>query len=345
MRLCSLCLQVSIFAQLLSTPPPLSPARFRAKHARLDKHVETLQADASLADNNDIQRAMGAFPENKKNIAIIAKAGRSRDWKTARAAFQSTNPKGVVTYNAILTTARRCGRFKDARIIFSEMCDVGVAKSPITYNVMVDMLGKCGRYKEAWDLWNNYQASGVFPRDSRTLLIAYTALATATSNSGLTDVVNRTLVLLKEVEEAGVQPDLQLYTTVLSACKVVRDAETARSLFEELRWRDIKLTSVTYSTLLGAHTGQPLNVLQTLVSEMQADGIAMDEYVLEEYLLAILGTGLLRSSTDVDVKSMITSQLQQVEDARFQAIVSLVQHAKNTGIRLTRLVRWVEDRI
>merc|ERR1712232_1463759 len=77
----------------------------------------------AVANENENITAATKFrtPEENALTAKITSLGRSQNWHDAYVLFKQAEQKDLVLYNAILSVARRCGKFREACSIFPEM--------------------------------------------------------------------------------------------------------------------------------------------------------------------------------------------------------------------------------
>eukprot|EP00931_Biecheleriopsis_adriatica_P074577 TRINITY_DN48606_c0_g1_i1.p1 TRINITY_DN48606_c0_g1~~TRINITY_DN48606_c0_g1_i1.p1 ORF type:complete len:363 (+),score=55.08 TRINITY_DN48606_c0_g1_i1:99-1187(+) len=328
--------------QLFSSPKGSGNAWIDKQRNRekLDIRIST-NAATSLNENITFYNH-GRTPEQIVLTAKLASWAKTRNWKDAYALFtkEVSRHKDTVLFDAILNVARQCGKFREAQAVFFEMRKQKVTRSPVTYNIMVDVLGKCRKLEAALELWSEYKASECFPSEPKTILIAYAALGNAAAKAGN---VSMSLSMLEEVKQSGVvQPNEVLYGTALDACKQIGDRQTALFLLEEIRNSGLKTNTVMYASAIAAHRGAPLRVLNTLLSDMEAEGVATNEYVVDAYVLAVLGTSPTGKGK---LEAQIKKQMDIIDPERAAAISSALFDAQMKGIRFTMIMKLIMDEI
>ncbi|KAL2548381.1 putative pentatricopeptide repeat-containing protein [Forsythia ovata] len=166
-------------------------------------------------------------------------------------------PSGLDTSvaNSIVDMYLKCGLTEEAERLFVDMSE----KNVISYTVMITGYGKYGLGKEAIDLFKKMQQDNIEPDD-----VTYLALLSACSHSGLVEESHRYFTQLcnsyrikprvehyacmvdilgragrlKEaknlIEKMPLRPNIGIWQTLLSACRVHKNVEIGREVGEIL---------------------------------------------------------------------------------------------------------------
>lgn len=328
-------------SKLFSMPKASGNVWMEKERNREARHL-LIRTDAVANENKDVTSAYKfRTPEQIELTAKLASLGKSRAWTQAYTIFKQAEQKDTALFNAILSVARRCRKFEESLDLFLEMGKHKITQDPITYAIMIDVSGKCNRLDSAQGLWSEYKASGCFPKnDPKTVLISYAAIGNAAAKAGN---VSMSIALLEEVKTTGVvMPNNVLYGIALNACQQAGDGQTAQLLLEEIRSSGIKTNAVMYASAIGANQGAPLEIVNNLLSTMQAEGVAADEYVVESYVLTLLG---ISPKARINPKLQIKKQFEAVDPNRVAAISSALFDAQAAGVPFTTKMNLVMDEL
>lgn len=168
-------------------------------------------------------------------------------------------PKGYApntrTYTTLMKGYMNAGRVSDTVRMLEAMRrldDKGSHPDHVSYTTVVSALVKVGYMDRAREVLAEMTRIGV-PAN----LITYNVLLKGYCKQLQIDKARE---LLKEmVDDAGIQPDVVSYNTLIDGCILVDDSAGALSFFNEMRARGIAPTKISYTTLMKAfaYSGQP----------------------------------------------------------------------------------------
>jgi len=188
----------------------------------------------------------------------------------------------VSTYTAVIDACAKCGDLERAETWFASMLDRGVEPNVITFSAMIDACAKASNLPRA-EYWHERMLEkGIAPNAH-----SYTALISACATRADAKGAEAAEQWLDRSEQAGVVNDVVVYSSVIDACGKAKDAERAWRVFHRMRARGLKPHVVAYAALARpfAYCGDWIKV-ESIARDMQANGIATNEYFLYAHLLA-----------------------------------------------------------
>lgn len=247
------------------------------------KHGDVAAAEGWL----ERMLAAGVEPDAVTYSSLIHACGVKRGAaKDAERWLQAMVSRGlevnVTTYTAVIDACAKSGDVERAEFWFIRMTENGVQPNAVTFSAMIDSCAKAGKLARAEHWYEKMLERGV-PPNAHSLSAVINACAKQ-SGPGQAEAAER---WLDRGEQAGVQSDVVLYTTVIDACGKAGDVERALRVFRRMQAQGLKPQIYTYSALAGAfaHKGDWVQV-ETFAEEMVADGIAANEFFLYAQLLS-----------------------------------------------------------
>ncbi|XP_065858340.1 pentatricopeptide repeat-containing protein At2g13600-like [Euphorbia lathyris] len=168
--------------------------------------IHSLSLKSGFAQDRYVESAL---------VDIYCKCGSIRD---AEKAFGSASTENLAAWNAMIIGYAQHGCYEKACNIFARMSQLGVEPDEITYLGLLTSCCHAGQVKEArYYLENMFEVHGVIPR-----LEHYACMVDLLGRLGL-------LADAKEIIDGmPVEPDVQIWQILLSACNIHRHVELGR---------------------------------------------------------------------------------------------------------------------
>ncbi|CAA6658968.1 unnamed protein product [Spirodela intermedia] len=201
-----------------------------------------------------------------------------------------------VTMGIVMQTHKKAGQFREAQQFFkiwssstSDSSSMQGNLSSHTYNALIDIHGKAGQLKEASDLFAEMLKQGIVPNT-----VTFNTMIHICGNHGQLEEV---AALLGKMEEIRCFPDSRTYNILISIYVKSDDIDAAAGSFSKMKASGLLPDAVSYRTLLYAFSiRQMIKEAETLVMEMEDQGIEMDEYTQTALTRMYVDVGMLEKS-------------------------------------------------
>ncbi|KAG9441176.1 hypothetical protein H6P81_017030 [Aristolochia fimbriata] len=172
---------------------------------------------------------------------LTIKQYRLIEWVYQKMLLHGHSPD-VLTYNVLMCTKHRLGKFDEFNTLLHEMFENGLSPDLHTYNIFLHILGKDGKSLAAQNLLNHMEEVGAPPSS-----LHFTALIDGLSRAGkLVDCK----YFFDEMIKKGCEPDVVCYTVMITSYAMAGELEEAQALFEDMFVQG-KLPNVfTYNSMI-----------------------------------------------------------------------------------------------
>ncbi|KAJ4968421.1 hypothetical protein NE237_015122 [Protea cynaroides] len=158
-----------------------------------------------------------------------------------------------------------------------------------TYNNLIDTYGKAGQLKEASDTFAQMLREGIVPNT-----VTFNTMIHICGNHGQLEEVAS---LMQKMEELQCSPDTRTYNILISLYAKHDNISMAASYFEKMKEACHEPDAVSYRTLLYAFSIRHMVMeTETLVSEMDKQGVDIDEFTQSALIRMYIGAGMLKQS-------------------------------------------------
>ena len=230
-------------------------------------------------------------------IDVFSKGGKEKE---ALVWLGDMHKRGLepdeVTMGIVMQFYKKAGQFSEAQQFFkvwssstSDSCLSQGHLSAQTYNALIDIHGKAGEVKEAKNLFEKMLQQGITPNT-----VTFNTLIHASGNQGKLEEVS---ALLKKMEDIKCLPDSRTYNILISVYIKSDDIDAASSCFSKMKASGLVPDTVSYRTLLYAFSIRHMvKEAETLVVEMEEQGIDIDEYTQTALTRMYVDVGMLDES-------------------------------------------------
>jgi len=268
------------------------------------------------------------------NIRLLGKAGK---WRRAVQVFNRIPNKNVNNFNAILSAAEKCRRYKKGLELFAEMKCLCLTPTGTSYATTISLRAHRRHYEGARRLWDEMSAKDI---PSTPACLSGLLLAAAMAGR-LSDAEHH----MEQAVRSGKQLSRGDYGCLIKACEVARDPERGVDILRTMHSNGLRPHVEDYTAALtairanavgkGAKVTRQLHL--TVSGMMQLHGVTRNKHFLEEEAL-LLGAGRLCGTQFGDGKALPTP-------AAVKALRSLLREAAVAGIARTHLLRQLESRL
>eukprot|EP01018_Ginkgo_biloba_P002748 Gb_11040 [translate_table: standard] len=152
-------------------------------------------------------------------VDMYAKCG---DIENARNVFDKMPQRTVVSWNAMIAAYSRHGRFEEALTLFHRMKEAGIQPDQFTFSSVFPAYVKSGNIEKARDVFDKMHQPGV---------VSWTVMIAAYVQNGQ-DLV--AINFFRQMQLAGVKPDLKSFASVLPACGNLAALEHGMAIHKEI---------------------------------------------------------------------------------------------------------------
>merc|ERR1719217_578078 len=291
------------------------PAAERKEEVDISKHVAMMRARSKENDLEGAMQVFRKLQSSGVQLtalvynALLDSCVQCGKVNVALQHFKEMKDLGlvdVVSYNTLLKAYLKQGQIVKARKLLSEMAESDIQANQVTYNEMLNALVTTKDRKEMWALVREMNSIGMRPNSVTCSII----LKSLTAHSA-TDDVRQAMALIDNMQE---EMDEVLFASVVEACVRVgqldllssklqqyasfgglagltaptygsmikaygraRDIERVRELWNEMRRRHVRPTSITLGCVIDAlvNNGFPDEAF-SLVREIKEDETCQD---------------------------------------------------------------------
>ncbi|KAI9117081.1 hypothetical protein K1719_012080 [Acacia pycnantha] len=194
--------------------------------AMINGYVEKGYMDEGLTLFNKMETT-SEKPDLVTVLALISGCGQTGAIELGRWLHTYSISKGlkddVVVCNALIDMYAKCGSIDEARELFNSVTD----KSVVSWTTMITACALNGDVKEALDLFSMMVDLGMRPNH-----ITFLAILQACAHGGLLEKGLECFTLM--AHKYGIYPDAGIWSALLNACKLHRNMEMAKYVFERL---------------------------------------------------------------------------------------------------------------
>merc|ERR1719506_2236580 len=291
------------------------PAEGRKEDVDISKHVAMIRARSKENDLEGAMQVFRKLQSSGVQLtalvynSLLDSCVQCNKVNLALQHFKEMKDLGlvdVVSYNTLLKAYLKQGQVVKARKLLTEMSECGIQANQVTYNEMLNALVAVKDRHEMWGLVREMNAIGMRPNSVTCSIIlksltAHSAPDDVRQAMALIDNLHEDMdeVLFASVVEACVrvgQLDLlssklqqyasfgglagltaPTYGSMIKAYGRARDIERVRELWNEMRRRHVRPTSITLGCVIDAlvNNGFPDEAL-SLVREIKADESCRD---------------------------------------------------------------------
>ncbi|KAL3634527.1 hypothetical protein CASFOL_021581 [Castilleja foliolosa] len=145
------------------------------------------------------------------------------------------------TYNTLIDTYGKAGKFQEASEKFEEMLQKGIIPTTVTFNTMIHMFGNNGQLDKVASLMQKMKKAKCSP-DTRT----YNILISLHAKHNNIELAAR---YWTEMKEANLEPDAVSYRTLLYAFSIRHMVDETEKLVSEMDGRKLEIDEFTQSSL------------------------------------------------------------------------------------------------
>ncbi|GFP85824.1 pentatricopeptide repeat-containing protein at3g23020 [Phtheirospermum japonicum] len=145
------------------------------------------------------------------------------------------------TYNTLIDTYGKAGKFQEASETFERMLQKGIMPTTVTFNTMIHMFGNNGQLDKVVSLMQRMKEAKCSP-DTRT----YNILISLHAKHSNIELAARYWTKMKE---ASLEPDAVSYRTLLYAFSIRHMVDEAEKLVSEMDKRKLEIDEFTQSSL------------------------------------------------------------------------------------------------
>jgi len=165
------------------------------------------------------------------------------DFKQAFAFFEEIEYYGLTPdvgiYNSVMNSCFKAGQLKKLKEVRDKMQKESIQPSIVTYNILLKACGD--NYKEALSLLQEMESRHCLRAD----VTSYQEVLKSLDKAG--GMIKKSRELLQTMKNKGLWPDVGIYNTMINSCG--DDCELALFFLNEMRARDLKPDSTTYSLI------------------------------------------------------------------------------------------------
>ncbi|KAL6007304.1 hypothetical protein ACLOJK_032801 [Asimina triloba] len=211
-----------------------------------------------------------------------------------------------ITMGIVVQMCKKVGRFEKAKQFYKswssgELTNYKGGSNPAdasrpqkyhssyTYNTLIDTYGKAGQLGEASDTFLQMLKNGVAPNT-----VTFNTMIHVYGNHGHMDEVAS---LMRMMEELQCPPDTRTYNILISLHAKHDNINLAASYFKKMKANGLEPGIVGYRTLLCAFSIRCMVLeAEALVSEMDDQGLEIDEYMQSALTRMYVDAGMLARS-------------------------------------------------
>ncbi|XP_042516514.1 pentatricopeptide repeat-containing protein At3g23020 [Macadamia integrifolia] len=255
------------------------------------------------------------IPTNSTYGTLINVYGKAGLKEEALLWLEKMNKRGMepdeVTMGIVVQTYKKAGEFEKAEQFFKEWSsgkavdDGGrtatanaidssahephASFNSYTYNNLIDTYGKAGQLKEASDTFSQMLKEGIVPNT-----VTFNTMIHICGNHGRLEEVAS---LMQKMEELQCPPDTRTYNILISLHAKHDNISMAASYFGKMKEACLEPDPVSYRTLLYAFSIRHMVMeAETLVSEMDKQGLDIDEFTQSALIRMYIDAGMLQQS-------------------------------------------------
>ena len=225
------------------------------------KQFDTALSIIDLAIKNNITN-MGPVIGNL--IIASSNSDLNTSLKFLAKANELNYETNIVVYTSLIYACSK-NNIDKAKEIYKLMISKGLKPTIVTYNVMMQICAKTNDEKLANEIIDEIVASNL-----SFDIITLNNLITLLCNIGKLDDAVNVLQNMKEIY--NIEPDIQLYNVVISACAKEKKYKEISKFMEDLNLKGLKPTAFTYNRLIELycvdnHSDLAMNVYKRMKSE------------------------------------------------------------------------------
>ncbi|KAF3320370.1 pentatricopeptide repeat-containing protein [Carex littledalei] len=244
-------------------------------HVEVSRRISTIESDMSkneichrFCTLKNLIRALGAE-------GMIDEMLKYLNLAESRSFHISLTQKSDL-YNIVLDSLVKAGQIHSAIRIFNNMRLYGIPSNTAIYNIMIECCSLLTCSKLAWALVSLMYQDGFVPQ-----IFTYTALIKVLLSEEDFDSV---LKLMELIGVEGIQPDIELYNTILTGASAKGRIHVVEHIIEQMHRDRIPPDPATISYTLSAYVDAGLHttaIEALLVLSMRM--ISLEPSVLQEY--------------------------------------------------------------
>eukprot|EP00930_Biecheleria_cincta_P023803 TRINITY_DN1712_c0_g1_i1.p1 TRINITY_DN1712_c0_g1~~TRINITY_DN1712_c0_g1_i1.p1 ORF type:complete len:575 (+),score=126.42 TRINITY_DN1712_c0_g1_i1:154-1878(+) len=248
-------------------------------------HARAKRGEIRLAEGwLQKMRDAGVEPNIVSYNSLIYACARQADLAGAEhwlseAERQGLKPR-VATFTAVMDACAKRGDCRAAERWLQRMIEAGIQPNVVSFSALIDSCAKAGDCARAKHWHRRMQDLGVHPNAH-----SFSAVINACAKKG---DLPAAFELFEQMEStAGVVADVVVYSGLLDACAKAGQLERAKAVFKSMKANGVRPNVVVYASLARpyAHNGDWPEV-ERLAGEMEAAGLAMNDYFLYAQLLS-----------------------------------------------------------
>ncbi|MCL7044671.1 hypothetical protein MKW94_006455 [Papaver nudicaule] len=223
-------------------------------------------------------KKQGIEPDEVTMGIVVQTYKKAREFEKAEQFFKDWS-SGKMVISGRKTTAARKSSFSQSNTCFSSY----------TFNTLIDTYGKAGNLQEASETFGRMLKEGIVPNT-----VTFNTMIHICGNNGhLGEVAS----LMQKMEQLRCPPDTRTYNILISLHTRHDDIYAAMSYFMQMKNVGLVPDPVSYRTLLYAFSIRQMVVeSETLVSEMDALGLKIDEYTQSALTRMYIDAGMVERS-------------------------------------------------
>ncbi|CAM9965933.1 unnamed protein product [Scytosiphon promiscuus] len=196
--------------------------------------------------------ASGVRPDSRSFGIAVSACARAGRWREVTDLVLREMPASGVTpaapaYREALDACSRSGRWEEAVRLLDGMVGAGLDPGVAAYNGAITLCGSAGRSRVAVGLLDRMRAAGVRPNVS-----SYNSALTACAHAGERQQALELLARMRTGGAGEASPDVRSYNTAIRAVGGVGDCDAASSLLREMSAAGVVPNTDSYSSVVSA---------------------------------------------------------------------------------------------
>eukprot|EP00737_Agarophyton_chilense_P002583 gb/GEZJ01002947.1/.p1 GENE.gb/GEZJ01002947.1/~~gb/GEZJ01002947.1/.p1 ORF type:complete len:593 (+),score=103.67 gb/GEZJ01002947.1/:165-1781(+) len=263
--------------------------------------VAEMERESQPTSASIVQNALGVAPDLVTyNTLLSALASLScPQFDRAIRVKRHMESRGIkpneVSYNALMATAAKADRVKDAFHIYDQMVSRGLRPNCECFTTLITLCGRANMLDKAFEVHDHMLASNIRPN-----VITYNALLTACrgTTGGNTD---RALAILHTMRTTGgCEPDVITYSTVIDVLGRNECFDHMMRVFEEMKQQGIEPNLVTYTSMIAGMTrANKMEEALQILDDMKQHGIEPNVYTFSSLINGASKRGDFESAMDI----------------------------------------------
>ena len=259
-------------------------------------------------------------------LSQIAEAGERGDWQRVNTLYSGYSGTDNPIFNAVMHSAYSCGQYRKGAAVFQRMSNLNITKTPPSYSAALKLHAKLGQYSDVRKIW----AETMRTCELDTLLAAARIDAAAAEGD-----IAAAATVLDKMKRQGLPINIAHVTSAIRACWEAEghSHNAAKYIFNLLPELNLQPNVATFTCLVGAYMGAPLNEILDAYAHMQKLDVDANAAFVETYLVTVLQ----KPKSERWEGKIVIEKLRKRSPAHLGAAREALADFKASGIKLTVL--------